>query len=104
MTDRPTASTINDTQLDDLYARLATLEHVAAGNKRHVQAIVPDLERAEAAVARVRALVARSADTTNAGISDYDIGRHELACEVLAALDGQQPAPATTTTETPGRV
>jgi hypothetical protein len=35
-------------QLDALYDRIATLEAVAAGNKRHVQLIVPDLERAEA--------------------------------------------------------
>jgi hypothetical protein len=70
MTDRLTASTINDTQLDGLYAeidrltaelddyerRVVTLEHVAAGNKRHVQLIVPDLERAEAAIERVRHL------------------------------------------------
>lgn len=59
MTDRKTASTINDAELDALYARVETLGHVAAGNKRHVQLIVPDLERAEAAIARVRALHTR---------------------------------------------
>ncbi|MFJ8855138.1 hypothetical protein [Streptomyces sp. NPDC102437] len=37
-------------------ARITTLEHVAAGNKRHVAIIAPELERTEAALARVRAL------------------------------------------------
>lgn len=36
-----------------------TARSVAAGNKRHVQLIVPDLERAQAAIARVRALASR---------------------------------------------
>lgn len=53
---RYTASTITDNALDTLYRRIATLEHVAAGNKRHVQTIAPELERAEAALARARAL------------------------------------------------
>jgi len=56
VTHRKTASTITDAELDALYQRIDTLEHVAAGNKRHVQLIVPELERAEAAIARVRAL------------------------------------------------
>lgn len=34
--------------IKQLIARITTLEHVAAGNKRHVAAIVPELERAEA--------------------------------------------------------
>ncbi|MFJ3826212.1 hypothetical protein [Streptomyces nodosus] len=55
MTDtRHTASTINDDELDKLYQRIKTLEHVAAGNKRHVQLIVPELEKALTALERVR--------------------------------------------------
>ncbi|SDM47085.1 hypothetical protein SAMN04487981_101627 [Streptomyces sp. cf386] len=46
--ERLTVDTINSDQLDALYDRIATLEHVAAGNKRHVQLIVPELEAAEA--------------------------------------------------------
>lgn len=42
---RYTASTITDDALDALYRRIETLEHVAAGNKRHVQLIVPDMDR-----------------------------------------------------------
>ncbi|MFE4867679.1 hypothetical protein [Streptomyces sp. NPDC056682] len=49
---------VRDAELEQLKARIVTLEHVAAGNKRHVQLIVPDLERAEAALDRVRALAA----------------------------------------------
>jgi hypothetical protein len=56
VTDRHTVDSITSDNLDELYARIATLEHVAAGNKRHVQLIAPDLERAEAALDRVRAL------------------------------------------------
>jgi hypothetical protein len=57
MTEHPyTASTITDDALDALYRRIETLEHVAAGNKRHVQQILPDLWRTEAALDRVRAL------------------------------------------------
>ncbi|GAA3956962.1 hypothetical protein GCM10022384_07590 [Streptomyces marokkonensis] len=48
MTDRHTVDSITSDQLDALYARIETLEHVAAGNRRHVQQIVPDLERAQA--------------------------------------------------------
>ncbi|MEU3656449.1 hypothetical protein AB0E67_27310 [Streptomyces sp. NPDC032161] len=40
--------------IKQLTAQIATLEHVAAGNKRHVATIVPELERAEAANDRVR--------------------------------------------------
>lgn len=56
MTNQPTAATITGPQLDQLYARIETLEHVAAGNKRHVQLLMPELEKAEAALARIRAL------------------------------------------------
>lgn len=54
MTDRHTVDSITSDHLDALYARIETLEHVAAGNKRHVQAIVPELEQAWAAIKRVR--------------------------------------------------
>ncbi|MEU9760257.1 hypothetical protein AB0D98_10915 [Streptomyces sp. NPDC047987] len=37
-------------------ARITTLEHVAAGNRKHVAAIVPELESAQAALAGARAL------------------------------------------------
>lgn len=59
MTDRIRLDDLTSDQLDALYARIATLEHVAAGNKRHVQLIVPELERAEAAIARVQGLADR---------------------------------------------
>ncbi|WP_206739492.1 hypothetical protein [Streptomyces sp. L2] len=49
-------------------------------------------ERAEAAIERVRSLVAGIAHPTSAGISDYDLGRHEMATAVVVALT-DQPAP-----------
>lgn len=90
MTDRPTASTINDAQLDALYARIATLEHVAASNKRHVQAIVPDLERAEAAIARVRAAI-HIADAED--VTDWQRGYRACANRVVSELDSSEHAP-----------
>lgn len=59
MSERIPMDELNSDQLDALYDRIATLESVAAGNKRHVQLIVPDLERAEEAVARAYALADR---------------------------------------------
>ncbi|MFZ3592278.1 hypothetical protein [Streptomyces sp. BH104] len=56
---RHTANTINDDQLDALYRRIETLQHVAAGNKRHVQLIVPEWEKTEAEVQRIIALYER---------------------------------------------
>lgn len=88
MTDRIRLDDMTDAQLDALYARIATLEHVAASNKRHVQAIVPGLERAEAAIARVRAL----AEEYPAGID---------TALIHAALDVPEPAGADTTPAEP---
>jgi hypothetical protein len=66
----------------ELRRRIATLEHVAAGNRRHVQLIVPDLERAEAAIERVRKLAARIRQGAPWTANDDDIAAH-----ILAALD-----------------
>ncbi|MFE2936680.1 hypothetical protein [Streptomyces sp. NPDC059278] len=63
-------------------ARITTLEHVAAGNRRHVQLIVPKLEKAEAAIARVRTLANQWAVLRAYG---------SAATELRAALDEQQP-------------
>ncbi|MFI1165609.1 hypothetical protein ACH4UM_18835 [Streptomyces sp. NPDC020801] len=158
MTDRPTASTITDQQLDDLYAQLAAFRQVARGycpacGRGDAAPTVTDWEnereradqaeellriahdtsnRSEAERARavqrvervekerdginrmyltamgdlgiafnrldnIRVLVRRVASTTAAGISDYDIGRHDLAQAVLDTL-AQQPAPGTAAT------
>ncbi len=58
---RHTADTITDNDLDQLYARIATLEAVAESNKRAYKLVFPDLqaaeqraEQAEAAIERVR--------------------------------------------------
>jgi len=78
---RLSASTITDDQLDELYRRIETLEAVAAGNKRHVQLIVPDLQRAEAALDRVRAV----ADRIEAG-APWTANHHDTAARIRAAL------------------
>jgi len=77
MTDRPTASTINDAQLDALYQRL---------------------ERAEAAIARVRHLAARIRQGAPWTANDDNIAAH-----ILAALDAPAPVsgPAATQTTEP---
>jgi hypothetical protein len=84
MTDRPTAATITDEQLDALYRRIETLEHVAAGNKRHVQLIVPEIDRltAELEDAEQRADGFRR---------EWDQARDLLAA-VLAAFPDTGPA------------
>lgn len=90
MTDRIPLDDLTSDQLDALYdqldaahRRIKTLEHVAAGNKRHVQAIVPDLERAEAALARVHHL----ADLIHAG-APWTANHSELATRIRAAITG----------------
>jgi hypothetical protein len=50
-------------------------------------------DRAEAAIERVRRLATDAARTTDAGIDDHAIGRHDMAAVFLAALDGtKQPS------------
>ncbi|MFE9936354.1 hypothetical protein [Streptomyces hirsutus] len=113
---RYTASTITDEALDQMYRRIETLEHVAAGNKGHVQLIVPELERAEERAtiyraawhsARRRARVTSDELTRRAPLTGQyaaalarvralaerwqgamrDGERHPAAVAVLAALD-----------------
>ncbi|MEU2674805.1 hypothetical protein ABZ622_39445 [Streptomyces sp. NPDC007164] len=69
-------------------ARITTLEHVAAGNKRHVALVVPELEHAEAAIARVRAWIASEPVTAR---SEFGSGYREALHDIRAALDEQQP-------------
>jgi hypothetical protein len=69
-------------------ARIATLELVADGNKRHVQLIVPDLWKAEAAIERVLALADR-------WVLPGHISMPTAANDIRAALD--EPQPSTTT-------
>ncbi|MEV7394918.1 hypothetical protein [Streptomyces sp. NPDC091215] len=59
-----------------------TARSVAAGNKRHVQAIVPDLEQAQAAIERARKLASRWAVLRAYG---------GAATELRRALDGTEP-------------
>ncbi|MEU0634350.1 hypothetical protein [Streptomyces sp. NPDC005989] len=70
-------------------ARITTLEHVAAGNKRHVQLIVPALEKAEAALARGQAELHALAGEVR-GIGPIALaGRRDAVARIRAALDEQ---------------
>ncbi|MGW0537836.1 hypothetical protein [Streptomyces sp. NPDC003032] len=92
---RYTADSITDDALDALYRRVETLEHVAAGNKRHVQLVVPDLQRAEAAIERVRTLhrpMDRAGFVICAHCSGWNGVRclgllRDYPCDTVAALD-----------------
>lgn len=61
-------------------------------------------ERAEPLIERARAIAAETAQTTAAGISDYDIGRHDLAVTILRELDQHTATGAATDDETTTRV
>ncbi|MFJ2374994.1 hypothetical protein ACIOZL_19625 [Streptomyces sp. NPDC087769] len=70
-------------------ARITTLEHVAAGNRQHVAAVVPELEKAEAALARVRAELHALASEVR-GIGPIALaGRRDAVARIRAALDEQ---------------
>jgi hypothetical protein len=68
-----------------------TARAVAAGNLRHVQVMYAELTATQAAIERVRTLVAGIAHPTSAGITEYDRGRHEMAAAVVLAIT-EQPA------------
>ena len=71
-----------------------TMRAVSAGNKRHVQYLYGEFQQAQAAIMRARNLVERAAGTTNASLTDYDVGQHELARAVLDTLtEPEQPDP-----------
>lgn len=79
---------------DQLAARVVTLEHVAAGNKRHVQLVVPELERVEAALDRVRA-ECDAIEAENHGQHDEDAdGARETVLRIRAAAGEALPGPA----------
>ncbi|MDR3079618.1 MAG: hypothetical protein LBV60_01590 [Streptomyces sp.] len=108
---RHTASSITDDQLDALYERaeqaerdhhnalveaamlrrqVDVLTHVARGNRRHVQAIVPELDKACDAVERARAELARLNGETR-GLNPYALaGRRDAVARIRAALDPQE--------------
>jgi len=95
MTDRPTLDQMNSDDLDALYAERDMLRRNLRRARSDAEIHASLHAHAEAVLARVRQLVTGAAHTTAAGISDYDIGRHELAREVLAALDAPSGPAAT---------
>lgn len=113
MTVRKTASTITDLELDQLYDALDTLRAVARGYCEHCgrgDATPPPeayeeqrarAARAEAAVARVRALHQRNEHSGNCehcSERDYPDYAVRSPCPTIQAID--QPAPAAATRAT----
>lgn len=64
-----------------------TANAVLAARDIEMQRLRAELAAAGQRTEYVRRVVAGTAHTTAAGISDYDIGRHDLARAVLDALD-----------------
>jgi hypothetical protein len=62
-----------------LSEQLTTMTDVARSNRRHVQTIVPELEKTEAAIARVRAVLGHWEGS--------DISYSNFATQIRAALD-----------------
>jgi hypothetical protein len=79
---RPTASTINDTQLDDLYERI-TNQAVAGAE------LCDQLRAVEAAIARVRHLAARIRQG-----APWTANADAIAAHILATLDEPVSGPA----------
>ncbi|MEW1638619.1 hypothetical protein AB0469_31745 [Streptomyces sp. NPDC093801] len=80
---RHTADTITDDALDELYARIETLEAVAAGNKRHVQFIVPDLENALARAEQAEAERDKACTAFNAKVMELEEAKEDRATLAL---------------------
>jgi len=71
-------------------AELAVSREVARSNREHVRAIVPELEKAEAAIARVRALHTRNGhtgDCEHCSAGDYPNYSIPDPCPTLRALN-----------------
>ena len=88
-------------QLDHLYAeldRLTAEETVPRAlfdeNARRHQAAVDRVDELLAAIERVRKVATAIRDATAAGRNDWQIGQHDCALTILAALT--EPAPAAT--------
>lgn len=69
-----------------------TAREVARGNLRHVREIVPELEKAQAAIERARAECKAIAHEVYGQHDEDDDGKREAVGRVIAALDGtEQP-------------
>jgi septal ring factor EnvC (AmiA/AmiB activator) len=73
-------------------AHAGRLEIALRANQTAALEATERAEAAEAALARIRNLATTTHDTTAPGRSDYDIGRHNLAGQILATLDTPDPA------------
>jgi hypothetical protein len=87
MTDRPTAATITDPQLAELYADLDRYEEVQGEMNEQAINLTRRAARAEAALARIRGYAQHAIDAGDTG-PGVAIGR------LLLRLLDEQPAPA----------
>jgi hypothetical protein len=101
VTDRIPLDHLTSDQLDHLYAeldRLTAEETVPRAlfdeNARRHQAAVDRVDELLAAIERVRKVATAIRDATAAGRNDWQIGQHDCALTILAALT--EPAPAAT--------
>jgi hypothetical protein len=108
VTDRIPLDHLTSDQLDHLYAELdrltaelgtATAEETVPRalfdeNARRHQAAVDRVDELLAAIERVRKVATAIRDATAAGRNDWQIGQHDCALTILAALT--EPAPAAT--------
>jgi hypothetical protein len=81
---------------DEAEAQQRLTDAMRQQNLDAAAAAIQRAEQAEAAIARVRTLAVQSRDHSAAGLDDYQIGRHDLAVDILTALDEPTPAPAGT--------
>jgi hypothetical protein len=112
MTDRVPLDHLTSDALDALYDRLEALQAVARGycpecGRGDAGPTAEDWEqqrqradRAEAALARVRALAEFTRNHVAPGRDDMSLAQHELACAILTAL--AEPGPAATQATEPG--
>ncbi|MFI1942039.1 hypothetical protein ACH44C_33515 [Streptomyces purpureus] len=87
--------------LDQLYTELEELRlliRMKDGMHRSAETEVTELharaKQAEAAIERVRTLTTATRNATSAGRNDWQIGQHDLAITILAALDEHQEQPS----------
>lgn len=84
---QPPGVALDEPKVDDSASAAPEVVHPEPNSQVNEPRTVDDSASVEATIARVRDFVAGAANTTSAGISDYDIGRHDLARAVLTMLD-----------------
>jgi hypothetical protein len=84
---------VRDAELEHLRERLADAGEDITAAVRQRKAAEDRAHRTEAALDRVRTLATATRDATAPGRNDWQIGQHDLAITVLAALDEPEEQP-----------